>query len=198
MENGVERSWVIENVFGSNKFCCGWKQKCLGLHHTGTENNIEVHEIPVEGFMLEHNRNHTFDIFIDNMFHYFKHEHSEPYYLWVSKWNIVYLDQWLKSEPLVDFYFQGLLCLKRTLGGGIEMYILHLFWLFDHCRRTCCVIEKELKKKYDRGFAFAKLEKSNRERKCCADVLNEGEYDFYIYGLGLRVYDLGLWLKLGF
>jgi len=29
-------------------------------------------------------------------------------------------------------------------------------------------------------FVFAKLEESNRERKCCVDVLNEGEYDFYI------------------
>ena len=26
---------------------------------------------------------------------------------------------------------------------------------------------------------FAMLEESNRERKCCVDVLNEGEYDFY-------------------
>ena len=52
-------------------------------------------------------------------------------------------------------------------------------------RKTCCVIEKEQRKKYDRGFVFAKLEESNRERKCCAIMLNEGEYDFYIQGSGL-------------
>ena len=29
-------------------------------------------------------------------------------------------------------------------------------------------------------IVFAKLEESNKERKCGANVLNEGEYDFYI------------------
>ena len=38
-------------------------------------------------------------------------------------------------------------------------------------RKTYCVIKKEQKKKYDRGFVFAKLEESNKARKCCADVL---------------------------
>ena len=39
---------------------------------------------------------------------------------------------------------------------------------------------------------FSKLEESNRERKCYANVLNEGEYDFYILGSRLKVYNLGL------
>ena len=47
-------------------------------------------------------------------------------------------------------------------------------------RKTCCVIEKEERKKCDRGYVFAKLEESNREIKYYADVLNEGEYEFYI------------------
>ena len=55
-------------------------------------------------------------------------------------------------------------------------------------RKTCYVIKKE----YDKWFLSTKLEKINRERKCCANVLNEGEYDFYIQGSGLVIYDLGL------
>ena len=46
--------------------------------------------------------------------------------------------------------------------------------------RKTCVIENEQRKKCDRGFVFAKLEESNKVRKCCADVVNIGGYEFYI------------------
>ena len=72
---------------------------------------------------------------------------------------------------------------ERTSGGGIETYPLYLFWLIDHCS---VLTDWQIRKTYEI------LEESNGERKCYADVLNEGEHDFYIQGLGLRIYDLGL------
>ena len=47
-------------------------------------------------------------------------------------------------------------------------------------RKACCVINKEQGNKCDRGFVFANMEESNKVRKYCADVLNEGGYEFYI------------------
>ena len=47
-------------------------------------------------------------------------------------------------------------------------------------RKTYCVIDKEQRNKFDRGFVFANLEESNRTRKCCVDVLSEGGYEFCI------------------
>ena len=50
---------------------------------------------------------------------------SRPTSYGYAKWNIAYLVQWLKSNPLVDFSFQGfkyetLLCLEERRAGTLK------------------------------------------------------------------------------
>ena len=72
----------------------------------------------------------------------------------------------------------------RTSCWRTTKIILLTSWLSTSCINQLTNEEDML------CIMFAKLKESNKERKCCAEELNEGEYDFYIQESGFKIYDL--------